>query len=135
MPVPTRKMYMFQWKHRLPQTLERSPEGSEKGKAEGQKPAIICLSKSNCSEERKNKTALNPNTGKSKRTINFLFRSLYRQLQTRHMLLQLTTPSTIFAGTLLLGVWPASLSSPFRILGYSGTHKHERALPSYEEFM
>jgi len=63
---------MFQWKHSLPQTPKQSLEGSEKGKAEGQKPAIICLSKNNRSEERKNKTALNQNIGKSDRTLNKL---------------------------------------------------------------
>lgn len=70
---PPEKDADFQGKHRFPhKTLQRSTEGSEKGKAEGQKPAIICLSKNNCSEERRNKTALNQNTGKSNRTTNKL---------------------------------------------------------------
>ena len=34
-------------------------------KAEGQKTAIICLSKNYCSEERRNKTVLKQNTGKA----------------------------------------------------------------------
>lgn len=56
---------MFQCKYRLPLTLKWRPEGSENGKAEGQKPTIICLNKNDCPEERKNKTALNQNIRKA----------------------------------------------------------------------
>lgn len=56
----------FQRKHRFPQALKWSIEGSKKTeKAKEQKIAIICLSKYNHSKERRNKTALNRNTGKS----------------------------------------------------------------------
>lgn len=68
LPAPIRKgkiIIDFQGKHRFLQALKRSIEGSGKDRKGRRAKASNYLSQSTCLEERRNKTALNQNTGRS----------------------------------------------------------------------